>query len=219
MHAGQRLGYSYELIATLSLPAVMLVTLLLLAVLVAPLAGRKCDRCILQNWPQIWDLSVWLLLLIYPAVVKKTLSIFDCVPFEDLRLLRADPAMFCNGGWWTWASIASVAALAYGVGLPVLGFLLVRRFGPMSRSPGPQSTTGPQSAESATTDGDLQARHRLVRVLTCHYRDECAYMESVEILRKFLLTGIITVIAPQTRVQICKWLPSLRVRYSPPCLR
>ena len=36
----------------------------------------------LANWPQIWDLAVWLLLLIYPAVVKKTLLERSIKPSE-----------------------------------------------------------------------------------------------------------------------------------------
>ncbi len=153
---GQRLGYHIELIATLGTPVLLLLLLLLLATLVGPCAGRHC--CSLRNWPQIWDLAVWLALIQYPTLSRKTLSVFDCLEYrDDAALLRADPALPCYDTYWTaLAAAASIGAVVYCVGFPLVAYLLARRF--HSGSPGVR---------------------RLVRVLTNYYRDDVWWMESV----------------------------------------
>ena len=189
---GQRLGFHYELVVSLASPFVFLIVLLLLAVLVAPLADRPCSWRSLSRWPQIWDLAVWLLLLMYPALSKKTLEIFDCMDApEERRVMRADPATFCDNEWYIWAGVAGGGAIIFGLGLPLLFYLFVRR---LSRA---------KPDEGDEVDGArAMARARLVQVLTKNYSSRCWYYESIELVRKFSLTGIISILAPQTRVQL-----------------
>lgn len=47
-----------------------------------------------------------------------------------------------------------------------------------------------------------QTTQRLVQVLTRSYTEQCWYWESIDILRKFLLTGAINVFFAQTKAQI-----------------
>ena len=123
----RRLGFDVEMYATLLMPIFLFVSLLLLAFLLSPLAGRSWRD--LTHWPQIWDLVVWLLLLQFPTISRKTLTVFDCVQFEDSWLLRSDPSLKCfEGRWYTWASVAACGAAFYCVGFPMLTWIVSRRF-------------------------------------------------------------------------------------------
>ena len=120
---GRRLGFNIELYATLTSPFILLVGLLVLAFLLAPLAKQGCCSLrSLANWPQIWDLAVWLLLLQFPTISRKTLTVFDCVPYEETWLLRSDPSLRCwEGQWWTWSTIAASGACIFCLGVPLFG--------------------------------------------------------------------------------------------------
>lgn len=86
----QRLGFDIELYATLLTPAFLMLVLIALAVTLAPAAKKGCCSLhALADWPHIWDLAVWLLLLQFPTISRKTLTVFDCVQFEDTWLLRS----------------------------------------------------------------------------------------------------------------------------------
>jgi hypothetical protein len=83
------LGYKWELVGTILLPCVPVLVLIFLAALVAPFTGRWSARdgvrglvAAIAIWPQFWDLTVWAMLLVYPTLARKTLAIYDCVPYE-----------------------------------------------------------------------------------------------------------------------------------------
>ena len=166
------LGYHIELIATLVTPVALMLALLVLGAIVA-LCTRRSLRTLL-NWPQIWDLAVWLLLIQFPTISRKTLAVFDCVAFQEQSLLRFDPTLECyDEQWLVWALVAAIGAVVYCLGLPFAAWLVSRRL----------------------HFGDASAR-RLVYVLTRSYTESCWFMESVDLVRKFLLTGVITLVAP-----------------------
>ena len=74
---GERLGFYVELTATLLTPIGLMLGLFCLALVVAPCALRlSCwsGRASLADWPQIWDLAVWLLLIQFPTISRKTLT-------------------------------------------------------------------------------------------------------------------------------------------------
>ena len=195
-----KLGFNIELYATLITPVLLILALFLLSLLVARCARRRC--CSLRaliDWPQIWDLTVWLLLLQFPTISRKTLTVFDCVQFEDVYLLRSDPTLRCfDRQWFTWATIAASGAGVYCLGVPLLTFFASYRFHKGSK-----------------------ARQRLVQILTRSYTDQCWYMESVDLLRKFLLTGVINLFFPQTMNQLwfgatlCLFFLLLHLRWQP----
>jgi hypothetical protein len=177
---GDRLGFHLELLAALLTPIGLVSFLLLYAKLLAPFANREGGKRTLSDWPQVWDCIVWILLIQYPTLSRKTLLVFDCVQFEDSKLLREDPVLVCSdGGWRVWEVLAGAGVLLYGIGLPALAWAAARRL----------------------AQGNV-ARRRLVQVLTRCYRDPCWYMESVDLLRKFLMTGVITLVSPQSKVQL-----------------
>ena len=120
---------------------------------------------------------MWLLLLQFPTISRKTMTMFDCIEFEDTFLLRADPAMECyTSEWRFWAAVGGGGALLFCAGLPAIAYLIVRRL----------HVSNP----------------RLVHVLTLNYRKDCWYMESLDLLRKFLVTGVVMVVLSQRREQL-----------------
>ena len=73
---GRRLGFYVELTTALLMPLISMLVLFLLAVAVLPFRfslnrrGRGLVRTLLE-WPQVWDLAVWLLLLQFSVVGRK----------------------------------------------------------------------------------------------------------------------------------------------------
>jgi hypothetical protein len=120
------------------------------------------------------------MLLLYPTLSRKLLSVFDCLPYESWYLLRAQPDVICyTADWMPWASLAVIGAVVYCFGTPMAIIRAARKL-------------------SKGTSG----QRRLVQVLTKTYRPDCHYWEGVDLLRKFMLTGVITLIQPETRVQL-----------------
>ena len=127
--AGGRLGFHIELVATLATPLLLLLLLVLLASLLAPFSGRRYGLRTLATWPQIWDLVMWMLLIQYPTISRKTLTLFDCIPFEDTWLLRVDPAVKCDDAQWSvWAAVAVGGVVVFCAGMPLAVVLLAYRF-------------------------------------------------------------------------------------------
>jgi len=189
--ADQPINFLVQLVATLAMPILSMLLLALLGMLVAPGAGRWHPRegprrllVALSKWPQVWDLASWAVLLQYPTIARKTVQAFDCVPYEDDWLLRSDPTLSCRAAeWYLCAAAAAIGIIVYCVGIPLAAMLVARR----------QIRQG----------SNRSARRRLVHVLTRSYRDEVAwYMEGVDLLRKFLLTGVVHFVEPNGRLQL-----------------
>ena len=190
--AGRRLGFVVELSVALTLPILSLASLLVLCALIAPCTGRWSPYhegvrglfAAMGEWPQVWDLASWLLLLQYPTLARKSVSAFDCTAFGGDTLLRSDPTMSCaSSEWMLGGTLASAGIVVYCLGLPLIFVLVTRR-----------------QLQAAAHDS---ARRRLVHVLTRSYTDEVAwYYEGFDLIRKFLLAGVIFIVAPNTRVQL-----------------
>ena len=189
--ADRSINFLMQLIATLAMPILSMLLLALLGMVVAPGAGRwhpregPCKLMVaLSNWPQVWDLASWAVLLQYPTIARKTVQAFDCIPYEDDWLLRSDPTLSCRTAeWYLSAAMAALGIAFYCIGIPLMAMLVARR----------QIRQG----------SNRSARRRLVHVLTRSYRDEVAwFMEGVDLLRKFLLTGVIHFVAPNSRLQL-----------------
>jgi hypothetical protein len=180
-------SYHLELLATLLLPVVSVLALLLIAICVVrctPVWAQADGVCSLLRailgWPQVWDLGWWAFLVIYPTLARQTLSIFDCVPYEEHSLLRAQTDVHCYSySWLRWAAAALAGTAVYCFGAPVGIIVAARR-----------------------SDGGVRSSRRLTQVLMSAYRPKYAYWGGVDLLLRFVLTGVITVIEPQTRVQL-----------------
>ena len=189
--ADRPINFLVQLVVTLAIPIMSMLLLALLGMLVAPRAGRWHPRegprrllVALSKWPQVWDLASWAVLLQYPTLARKTVQAFDCIPYEDDWLLRSDPTLSCRTTeWYLGAAIAAIGIVFYCIGIPLAAIIITRR----------QIRQG----------SDRSARQRLVHVLTRSYRDEVAwFMEGVDLLRKFLLTGVIHFVEPNSRLQL-----------------
>lgn len=99
---------------------------------------------------------------------------------QDDFLLRLQPNAHCyTEGWLPWAVVAGTGALVYCLGTPAAIIRAARALA-----------------------GGTAAQRRLVHVLTKTYRPACNVWEGVDLLRKFLLTGVIFLVQPETRVQL-----------------
>ena len=149
--------------------------------------------------PGIWHLHVWLMLMLYPSLCREALSIFLCTGVDILDAngntttmvyyLNQDTNEECGGPdgpqWYIFSLIAGgVGILGYALGLPALALLLTRRY-QLSKSRAERVWTG-----------------RRISLLLSSYIDDCYWFESADLLRKFLLTGVVLNVAPGSNVQI-----------------
>ena len=162
-------------------PPIMGSVLLILALIVAPYSKVPCTLRGILNWPQFWDLLFWVILLSFPTISRKTLTIYDCVEYEDRRLLRVDPVLSCDDDEWKMGGLlAGLGAAVYCLGVPLFMMLFARHY----------------------IDGDDKDR-RVVQSFTSNYKRECWYFESIDLVRKFLLTGIISIVQPRALCAPC----------------
>lgn len=181
------LSYQVELLTALVLPFVPILALLLLALAVvrctpiwSQVVGVRTLLRAILTWPQVWDLGWWSFLLMYPTLSRQTLAMFDCVEYADSQVLRTQTDVRCySATWLPWAVVALTGSAVYCFGAPVGIIMAVR-----------QSEKGSRSVK------------RLTQVLMTTYRPRHAHWEGVDLLRKFVLTGVITLVEPQTRVQL-----------------
>ena len=194
---GDRLGFMFELLATVLLPIIMFAAALLVLIVIrlAKMFGRAFSSSTSfyspmpslyseVTQPRMFTLMSWVLLLMYPPLARKSLAFFHCVEAgEDgegvqIFLMREDPAVRCYGlSWWAWSPVAFLSVAVYCVGLPFVSFVLTRRW--------------------RNTD----SRPR-VAVLINTYRDEYWYTESLSLLHKLFFTGVILHVATDERMQL-----------------
>ena len=139
------------------------------------------------NQPRMYVLMEWAILLIYPAVARKSLQSFSCVPAgvrpdgSEIWLLYDDPIIECyTPEYMPMAFIAGLGVVFYCLGLPLVFFVLAWRF-------------------HGSKDEDNLAR---VHLLTASYQKQFWYFESLLLLHKLFFTGGILIIKPGQRVQI-----------------
>ena len=137
-----------------------------------------------QATPTLWTLHIWLLLVLYPTLSYKCLSVFNCVWLRGTAYLRDDPSSICFvEQWYGWAAVAIAGSAVYTVGIPLAAWLACWRHH--------------QSSNGA----------RKVALLLSSYRPQFWWFESFDLMRKFFLASAITLLAPDTKLQI--WVPSL----------
>ena len=149
------------------------------------------------NHPRVYKVLTWTMLLIYPSLARKSLATFDCLAAgldasgAPVVLLRDDPVEPCYvGAWIGWAVVAGVGVAVYCLGLPLIALLLAR-------------------GEHLRTAEDAAASERAA-LLVNNYEPDFWYCEAVLLLHKLAFTGVIHLIAPETRLQLwCGMLGSL----------
>ena len=110
------------MLGTLLLPLLGSACVLLLAI------ATSCLRRAYVAAPGIWTLHIWMLLVLYPSLCRRTLAIFDCVTLRGHSYLRDDIAQECyTGTWAAWVAVACVGIVVYCVGLPAAAYAVARR--------------------------------------------------------------------------------------------
>lgn len=136
--------------------------------------------------PGLWNVHVWVLLLLYPSLSREALNLFQCTELDGRFYLDSDTRILCfSRDWNVFAFLAAaIGILGYALGLPAAAFLLTQR-------------------HQRTTDPRARARlGRRISLLLSSYEERCWWFESADLVRKFLLTGVILNVDPGSRVQI-----------------
>ena len=136
----------------------------------------------------MYVLMEWTIILLYPALARKSLQAFSCVPAgtdpntgEDVMLLYEDPIIECyTRDYWPMAAAAMYGAVVYCLGFPLLFFILSWRY---------------------HADENPHKRSRVL-LITASYDEQFYFFESILLLHKLFFTGIIHIIRPGERLQI-----------------
>ena len=192
-------GFYARLVITLVLPIAASVIVFAVATVVA--RNARLDgpaRAALFTSPPVFNVHVWTVLLLYPSICRVTLQAFQCTPLCDTPTLLMnttdalcdgetyttyrlfqDPSIQCYTGEWAfWALVAALGIVVYCLGAPLAFLWLCAK-------------------HRHSADG----RNR-IGVLLASYTPECWYYEAIEMIRKFLLTSVVLVVDPNSRVQL-----------------
>ena len=202
---------THELVATLLLPIAGAVVVLFVALLAAAcqLPRRECGVIAVLMRPETCAMQLWMLLLLYPTLAKTALLPFDCVHLGDEELLRADPSVPCEGsGWRVLAALGGIGTITYSLGFPLLCYLVARAAHraqtDVAHPEDAAASSGNMPARTSKYQGIVQRERRFARakLLLESYKAEFWYWESLEMLRKYFLTSVVLVLAPDTMVQV-----------------
>ena len=151
--------------------------------------------------PETCTLLLWLMLLLYPSVGQASSKPFDCmdVPFSGQRVLRADPSVDCDGDEWrALAALGAIGTTIYSLGFPLVCLLVTYAGYVAQKAADEQSKSG-----NASIDDDKGTRRAArAKLLSRSYVNEFWWWESLEVLRKYLLTSVVSVVAPNTEMQM-----------------
>ena len=187
---GHRLGFFYELCATLTLPLISFLVIMLMAVLLygwelhaARNSRQQHEDTLLQmlNRPQVWTLNILAWLVLFPSVTRKSLEAFDCVDLLGITYLRADPAIRCDDDQSEVMFAIAAGGVLYSCVLAPLVVIW-------------QTTRKHSSPERVS-----RAR---VALLTYSYKDRYHYWEAVDLTRKMLLTSVVLLVGTDTILQV-----------------
>lgn len=205
----QRLGFPFELAATLLCPFAIILgpyALLWIIQLHTRLLAcqTSCCRAVYSAHRGAWRLytnsrSFKLMelgiLLIYPTLARKCLSTFSCVPAMDeegqsIELLREDPAVVCfEGSWWVLMLMSIGGLVFFCFGLPLFAIQLIRQ--------SLQIESHPKTPVAVKLEA-----HERVSLLISSYEPKFWYMEPLWLAHKFFFTGVIHLLASKPSLQI-----------------
>ena len=196
-----------EMMTMLLLPVVAAAATLLVAWLAGlctqPRGARGLKAAALQT--ETCELLLWALLVLYPSCSKMMLMPFHCIEVEGRSLLRDNPAYACDGdGWKLLATLGVIGTVLYPIGiLLVLLWLTFSATRAQARVKARRANEGLGGVADSGKDRKADARSiARARLLVRSYTDEYWFWESVDLLRKFLLTAVVPIVAPDSQVQI-----------------
>ena len=203
--------FVHELVATLLLPIAGAIVVLLVALLAAACRLPQRERGVIAVMirPETCTMQLWMLLLLYPSLAKASVTPYDCVEVGGERLLRADPSVTCDdNAWRAIATLGAIGTLVYSLGFPLLCLFVARaahRAHSDAAHPDDASASpGNASSRSSKHQGFVQKERRFARakLLLQSYKAELWYWESLEMLRKYVLTSVVLVAAPDSLQQV-----------------
>ena len=196
--AGTSLGFRFDFYTSIILIPAFAAYTVLLALIAALSTGAKLTWYRLST-PRAWELLQWGLLFLYPLVSVKCFQTFDCIEYDDgVRLLRAEPAMPCyEGAHATLATVSIVVIAVFCFGLPAYFFLATYSTRQPYSTRQLSSTHQPSSARQPPPD-----TRSFFSLLTTSYRPNYFFFESVDLLRKLLISSSLMIMWPRTRLQL-----------------
>ena len=174
-----------RLLLTLLLPLLISSCIFFFAYLVWRLSG--CDAEARRNLlasPAIFNLHLWVALILYPSLCRITLDTFQCVPYQASdnvteSLLYSDPSVKCYTPEWTgWAVVACFGVFIYCIGFPLAAWVL------------------------ASQHHTSRSGRRQVHLLLSSYKPHYWFFEPIDLLRKLVLTSIVLLVDPNTKTQL-----------------
>ena len=183
LHSWPSSGLYVRLVATLFVPLFGSACIFGLAALAA--LSRRKDRAEglddhALSAPRVWVLHQWLLLLLYPMLCHTIMSTFDCIDLRGEYLLRSDVTVVCyQGSWFAWATVAIFAGILYCIGVPLAAFAAARAY----------------------KDSRGRQRQRVLLLLN-PYIASFWWFESVDLIRKCLLTSVVLITYAGTTLQL-----------------
>ena len=171
---------------------------------------RLLMRSMVLAWvhPRFQNTLVFAMLFLYPMVCRKSVAVFDCVSAgldgntgKLVFLIRDDPVIECySGDWPAWAALSAVLGIAtYSLGLPFLASFLMAYF---KRRDDEERAS--EKARLEAMDARGTGRHKAPRtsMLAAVYKPKFWYCEPIGLLHNFFFTGVVHILAPETRLQI-----------------
>lgn len=221
---GADITFTHELIGVLLLPLVGTVAVLVLALAAAQCTLPKGERGLrtVATRPETCTMQLWLLLLLYPSLAKTALVPFDCVDVGGRSLLRANPAVGCDGDdWLVLGALGGIGTILYAFGFPALCFLVTRASHREHAALAAKQEDGSSlelseltwsRVELAPSEGGageetnraqvvMRLHFERAKLLLRSYHERYWYWESLEVLRKYLLTSVVLVVAHDTLLQ------------------
>ena len=194
-----RLGFYIELLTALLMPigfsAATAIVTFCSRVLCSGCNQKKRDNSQGMQGSRAFSVHIFLFLCIYPLVMRKCFSIYDCIPagmdknYQEVFVIREDPVELCyTYEYWAWTAAASGGILAYCIVAPAFFFYRAYTF----------------NRKYLRAPHDNERRRALLKVmlLVDSYKPGLAAPEALSLLHKAFFTGVIQMVLPDTRLQL-----------------
>eukprot|EP01043_Picozoa_sp_COSAG02_P016792 COSAG02_NODE_746_length_17729_cov_37.532501_3_plen_579_part_00 len=133
--------------------------------------------------------------LVYPTMTETWFNHFNCRQLPDMHVLQADYAIRCweDTEWWLFASISAMGLILVSFGVPTGMYIWMRRDWKDEMH---LVKTGQKSGPMAYRDFG-----RKYDFVVGDFRPQAYYAESLDLVRKLFMTGIVGLIAKGTVFQ------------------
>ena len=176
----------YVHMGTLPFLLLLITTAAVLSYFIYRLSVRRCGPGIRGITEKCSKILIFTVFLMYPGIVNRVFRIFKCGEFGSKGTwLMADLSIKC----YTPEHMASILWAFVFVGIYVLGIPLL-------------STFILYRHRKRLWDPRYPALKRVYGSLYQYYRPEYWYFESIEMIKKMLLTGAMVMVAPGTSAQV-----------------